>query len=569
MRDGQQVGQRSGGGHRRRRSGPPAWQKAAVAGGAVAVVGAAGFGAYALFGGDGTTTSAKPRPVNTAPPSAKEVRAVGQRFLADWAAGRVPRAAALTDDRVGAGSALTGYAKDVAATSVRFTPGASKGTTLPFDVQAQVSYGGTTSPWTYRASLEVVRDRRTGKALVHWQPTILHPELGPGEQLRIGEPDTPPVQATGRDGKLLDTARYPSLTPVVAGLREKYGKQAGGSSDVEIWIEPAAAAKKAAAAKDGKAAVPETLLVLAKGKPGTVRTTIDPAVQQVAEEQVRKAKRASVVAVRPSTGEILAIANSPAGGFNTALQGSLAPGSTMKVVTASLLLDKGIAASTQEHPCPKYSTYGGWKFQNVEKFELPEGSTFAQSFANSCNTAFVGMAEKLKDDDLTKQSRDVFGIGLNWATGVSTFDGRVPVQSQAQMAASLIGQGGVRANPLVMASVSATAKAGVFKQPYLVAPGFDGRALAKAPRRMKAATATQLRGMMKETAVWGTAAAAMKGLGGDVGAKTGTSEVDGQKKPNAWFTAYRNDVAAAAVVPQTGHGGEFAGPLVRALLAAG
>ena len=53
---------------------------------------------------------------------------------------------------------------------------------------------------------------------------------------------------------------------------------------------------------------------------------------------------------------------------------------------------------------------------------------------------------------------------------------------------------------------------------------------------------------MQLTAASGTAAEAMAGLSGDVGAKTGSAEVDGQKKPNAWFTAYRGDLAAAAVV---------------------
>ncbi|NED06069.1 penicillin-binding protein, partial [Streptomyces sp. SID6648] len=76
------------------------------------------------------------------------------------------------------------------------------------------------------------------------------------------------------------------------------------------------------------------------------------------------------------------------------------------------------------------------------------------SFARSCNTAFISQAPELKDDDLTRQAEQVFGLSMNnWSVGVPTFDGRVPVQSKAQMAASLIGQGGVRMNPLNMASV--------------------------------------------------------------------------------------------------------------------
>jgi cell division protein FtsI/penicillin-binding protein 2 len=61
----------------------------------------------------------------------------------------------------------------------------------------------------------------------------------------------------------------------------------------------------------------------------------------------------------------------------------------------------------------------------------------------------------------------------------------------------------------------------------------------------------------------------MAGLGADMGAKTGSAEVDGQKEPNGWFTAWRGDLAAAAVVQQGGHGGDSAGPVVREMLLKG
>jgi cell division protein FtsI/penicillin-binding protein 2 len=143
------------------------------------------------------------------------------------------------------------------------------------------------------------------------------------------------------------------------------------------------------------------------------------------------------------------------------------------------------------------------------------------------------------------------------------------VQSQAQKAASLIGQGGVRMNPLNMASVVATAKTGTFHQPYLVPASVDDRTLAKGSRSLSADTRAQLKELLQYTAAAGTAAEAMAGLGPDFGAKTGSAEVDNQKKPNGWFTAWKGDLAAAGVVQQGGHGGETAGPIVAALLKAG
>lgn len=72
--------------------------------------------------------------------------------------------------------------------------------------------------------------------------------------------------------------------------------------------------------------------------------------------------------------------------------------------------------------------------------------------------------------------------------------------------------------------------------------------------------------MIRMTATQGTAAGVMAGLGGDIGAKTGSAEVDGQTKSNSWFTGYRNDLAAAAMTQDGGHGVDAAGPIVAAVL---
>lgn len=73
---------------------------------------------------------------------------------------------------------------------------------------------------------------------------------------------------------------------------------------------------------------------------------------------------------------------------------------------------------------------------------------------------------------------------------------------------------------------------------------------------------------MSYTASAGTATEAMAGIGGDRGAKTGSAEVDGQKKPNGWFTAYSGDLAAAAVV-QAGWPRRFDGGPDRGVAAEG
>ncbi|WP_428836762.1 penicillin-binding transpeptidase domain-containing protein [Streptomyces labedae] len=530
----------------------------------VVLTGGAGYGAYALVEGagrDGGDSASQAETVKSGPLTADEVTAAAETFLTAWQSGQVAEAAAATDDPVAAKAALASYVKDARVRDLALTPGAPARHSVTFALKGTVSYEQTTKPLTYDSTLTVVRRAGDGEPRVDWRPSVLHPELREGDKLVTGEAGTPPVKALDRDGGELTTEKYPSLGSVLDGLREKYGEKAGGEAGVELRVVRGEASKKAELADT-------TLLELSEGTPGTVKTTLSPSLQALAEAEVAKRKRASVVVVRPSTGEILAAANSSRG-FNVAFQGSLAPGSTMKVVTSSMLIEKGLASIDKKHPCPKYFSYGGWKFQNLDKFQIKDG-TFRASFAASCNTAFISQAPKLEDDDLTQHAQDYFGLGRNdWKVGVSTFDGAVPVQSKAPMAASLIGQGGVRMNPLNMASVSATVKAGVFHQPYLVSPEVDGRQLATAPRTLSAGTLAQLRELMSYTATAGTATEAMAGVDGERGAKTGSAEVDGQKKPNGWFTAYRGDLAAAAVVQSAGHGGSTAGPVVAALLKAG
>ncbi|WP_077799994.1 penicillin-binding transpeptidase domain-containing protein [Streptomyces sp. JHA26] len=577
-------------GSRRAVAGRRKTRPALIGGAAAVVVGVVGIGAWALYGGgaaaeeNGRTTSAAGEKVKTGPLTAAEVTTAAQRFLTAWQRGDVAGAAAATDDAGAATALLTGWTKDAHVTRVTLTPGTPAGAKVPFSVRATVTYGdeagtgapqnetGTpqreapqgaavSKPLAYDSALTVVRRAGDGEPRVDWHAAVVHPELKDGDTLVTGEAGTPPVKALDRDGGEITAAAYPSLGTVLDGLREKYGKKAGGTAGVELRV---VRGKESKAAK----ASDKTLLELSEGTPGTVRTTLDPELQAAAERQVAGKKRASVVLLRASTGEILAVANG-GHGFNTAFQGSLAPGSTMKVVTASLLIEKGLASADEPHPCPKYFEYGGWKFQNDDEFEIKNG-TFKASFARSCNTAFISQAPELENDDLTEQAQEVFGLGRNdWAIGVPTFDGSVPVQDAAPMAASLIGQGGVRMNPLNMASVSATVRTGTFHQPYLVAPSVDGRRTATASRTMSASTLAQLRELMSYTATNGTAAGAMAGVSGQIGAKTGSAEVDGQDKPNGWFTAYRDDLAAAGVVQQGGHGGDTAGPIVAALLKAG
>ncbi|WP_432746632.1 penicillin-binding protein [Streptomyces sp. JH002] len=539
-------------------------QKVAVIAGVFVVMATgAGFGAYSMLSGDGddggqqnASSTSDAEPEESAPPSAAEVLEVSGDFLDAWAAGDTDGAAALTDDAGSAAQALAALAEDASVSGFTLSAGAPEGGSVPFGVVANIAYEELPErEWSYDSELTVVRDADSGEIVVDWEPSVLYPGLAEGQHIETGPSgELPPVTVLDAEGGELTAQAHPTLKGVLEDIGERFADHSGASPAVVTRIT------------DAEGGTVEELIELAEPVAGEVPTTIVPAIQAAAEAAVADKDRAAVVAIQPSTGAIQGVANAPADSFDIALQGSYAPGSTFKIVTASLLIDEGLASAGAKHPCPKYFEHGGWKFQNLDKFEIKDG-TFADSFAASCNTAFISQAGELSDEALGDHARDAFGLGLTWSVGVSTLDGAVPTQSLAQMAASLIGQGGVRMNPMTMASVSATVKSGTFKQPYLVPAEIGGRELATAAGP-SAATAAELRSLMNRTAVNGTAAEAMAGLSGDIGAKTGSAEVDGQDKPNAWFTGYRNDLAVAAVVPDSGHGGSNAGPVVAQVLSA-
>ncbi|GAP46748.1 penicillin-binding transpeptidase domain-containing protein [Streptomyces azureus] len=538
--------------------------KAAVIGGVFAVmVGGAGYGAYNIMSalnGDGGGTSGVAAEKKSGPPGKDEVQETTAKFFAAWEKGEAATAASYTNNDAAAEQLLTAFGDDAHITDVKITPGAASGTTVPYTVKAKVAYDGKSKPLSYSGKLKVVRGLTTGRPLIDWQPSVVHPDLKKDDTLVTEESANPPIEAVGRDGSVLTKEKYPSLGPVLDALRDKYGEKAGGSPGIELVVR-----------HTGGSAPDTPLLTLAEGKPGRLTTTISPSAQSAAEKAVKRFAQSSVVAVKPSTGEVLAVANNRTDGFNAAFEGQAAPGSTMKIITAAMLIDNGVTTMNGPAPCPAGAVWQGQKFENITDMRPNESATLANSFMRSCNTAFIKLIDEkpLTDASLTQEAEQRFGLGQdNWKTGIVSFDGSVPAVSGPDRAAGAIGQGQVQMSPLNMASVTATAITGTFRQPYLVSPKLDDRQLAQA-EGLKASTAAQLKQMMRLTATQGTAQEAMAGLGGDIGAKTGSAEVDGNAKSNSWFTGFRDDIAAAAMTEQGGHGGDAAGPIVAAVLRTG
>ncbi|MEV8537254.1 penicillin-binding transpeptidase domain-containing protein [Streptomyces sp. NPDC051211] len=540
--------------------------KTAFVGGVfVLVAGGVGFAGYEMLGGDSDDAGlggADAAPLNASGSgevTAEEIERTSRDFLAAWARGDADAAGTLTDDPAAAAEALRGFRETGHVENAVVTPGAASGATVPYTVKATISFEGHEKELAYASELTVVRGKSSGRALVDWRPTVLHPKLIEGATLRTGEAKRGSIQAVDREGRELTAEKYPSLAPVLDTLRTRYADGAAGEPGVETWIEPADAD-----------APNRTLLTLAKGKTKKVQTTLDADVQAAAERAVKKYDRASVVAVRPSTGEISAVANSPAGGFNVAMEGAQAPGSTMKVVTAAMMLEHGLVGGpTSPVECPKEVTWSGRTFHNNKNFSIANG-TFRDSFRRSCNTFFMKAlgplnAKGVEDTALSQTARKYFGLGGVWSIGIVSTDAGIPVSKGPETAASYIGQGKVTMNALSVASLSATVKNGAFRQPVIVPREMIKGELTTA-QPLPGNMAATLRSVMGAAATDGTAAKAMSAVSGDKGAKTGSAEVDGQSDSNSWFTGYADDLAAGSVVQSGGYGSGPAGDVVASVL---
>ncbi|WP_188299432.1 penicillin-binding transpeptidase domain-containing protein [Streptomyces sp. CBMA156] len=527
-----------------------------------ALLAVGGYGAYNVLtavtdngpsaggGGQSADTAAK---APQEPPTAEQAESAAKEFLAAWSRGDVTAAAGLTDHPETARAALSTFHEQVGARSLALTgtgrapADAPSEPALGFHVKAE--FEGTPDAWEYDGVLSFVRSQ-DGRPVVRWKPSVIHPRLTQVTSITVKTLPDPVSKPTDRKGRPLDT--FPSLRAVLPQIAPPDGATAVTGRAVVL---------------SGGGGEPEQLFVLTPPSAPQVRLTLDADLQQAAEEAVKQQSAngnpASLVAIQPSTGHILAIANAPQGGFNRAVAGGQAPGSTMKVITSAALLEAGVSPDTVV-PC-KDTTNSPRAWHNDERGDFPS-YTLTDDFTHSCNTGFIDKGlEKLQPGTLGKVARDQFGLGLEWHIGIPSRDGTIPAPgNKDEAAAQYIGQGQIQVNSLLMASVAATVQNGTFRQPVLR----EDAKRVSAPGKLPADVARDLRAMMNKTATQGTARTPMAGLSGQIGAKTGTVEAGGQAN-NSWFIAYRGDLAVAAEVEGGGHGFSAAGVAAAQVLKAG
>jgi peptidoglycan glycosyltransferase len=359
-------------------------------------------------------------------------------------------------------------------------------------------------------------------------------------------------------------------------------------------------------------------------KGGRVSLTIDPEAQTAAFDGLQalgEGVQGSVVAIEPATGKILAMVSLPTYDpnqlashdfgtvsenydrlnedpakplLNRAIQTTLPPGSTFKLVTAAAAIESGnwdassMVPAGATYQLPETSDDSGLVDNEGRTQCNPKRIPFLTAMEWSCNTTFAQLAIEVGAEAMYDQA-EAFGFNEHYLDdlgpqAVSVFPSGT---NKPQTGQSGFGQFDVKATPLQMAMVSAgIANGGTVMKPYLVdeVQSADLQTLDKAEpselsRAVSPTTANELTKLMVATVNEGTADdAAIDGI--EVAGKTGTAQtgVTG-KPPYAWFTSFAPaddpQVAVAVMIeslpgvsPEEIAGGALGGPIAKAVMEA-
>lgn len=285
-----------------------------------------------------------------------------------------------------------------------------------------------------------------------------------------------------------------------------------------------------------------------------VYLTIDIVIQKIIEREIDKvmqetgAKSATIIAMEPGTGDLLALANRPDynpnsfGEFspktwrNIAISNAFEPGSTFKILTTASALDKKIV-SEGEH----FFDSGAIDVQGRTIHCWKHGGHGSQSFRevveNSCNTGFVTVGLRLGADSFYHYLDD-FGLGKltgidlpGEAKGILINKAKVQPINLATMA---MGQS-IAVTPVqLITAVSASINGGTVLKPQIVkrVKNSSGEIIKEfSPEVMKQVIAQEISAKVKQILERVVANGTGKNAyieGMHIGGKTGTAQKVGQ-----------------------------------------
>lgn len=341
-----------------------------------------------------------------------------------------------------------------------------------------------------------------------------------------------------------------------------------------------------------------------------IRLAMDIHLQKEAEEAFGE-RTGAFVALRPGTGEVLALASRPSFDpnlfskgigprqweelmknpkrplLNRALQSQYPPGSTFKIVTAIAALEEGVIDTDTKATCRGGLAYGRWHFGCWQK--KGHGTlSLHRALVESCDVYFYEAGRKVGIDRLAAHARE---LGLGSEIGlplVKERRGLIPDTKWKEEKRkqpwylgetfnAAIGQGYVATTPFQMAQVaSIVANGGAIYAPSLLLlkdRPEPAKKLNIKPETL-AAVRSALLGVVNEQG--GTGGAARSAMA-QVCGKTGTAQVVGLKRDSkyltelhrdhAWFVSFapyeEPNIALSVMVEHGGHGGGTAAPIAK------
>ena len=385
------------------------------------------------------------------------------------------------------------------------------------------------------------------------------------------------------------------------GIESYYEKQLRGVKGKEVLLRDAYG-RVQGHYQDGAKDVPPV-----PGKNLTL--SIDIELQALAERLLQN-KIGSVVAIEPSTGEVLCLASSPAFNpqmltgrqrgenhrllsqnkqkplLNRAIQGTYPPGSTFKTSQALTYLQEGVITPETSFPCSH-----GFRFKGLHVGCHPHGSPIplVPSLATSCNSYFCwGLYRMIgserfssSQEALTRWKDHMVSMGFGYRLGIDLpgeARGFIPNSgfydkwyggrwNGLTVISISIGQGEVTLTPLQIANLGATiANRGYYIAPHVVKEIQDGEldSLYTTPKYTmvdKRHYETVVEGM-REAVLNGTCRAAnLPGL--EVCGKTGTAQNRGKDHSAFMGFAPMSDpkIAVAVYVENGGFGAVYGVPI--------
>lgn len=263
--------------------------------------------------------------------------------------------------------------------------------------------------------------------------------------------------------------------------------------------------------------------------------------------------------------------------LNRFLSSAQVPGSIFKTVTLTAALENLPDLKDRTFTCTGETTVGG----TVITCPKPHGKMdIASAFANSCNGVFGALAAELGGDTMTKYVEQAGLTRRMSVDGIMTAAGHYDVSEadKGQIGWSGVGQYTDTVNPCnMMTYMGAIANGGTAAVPRLILDITTPSGIPTSWQRteetdtlVQASTASQVKEMIKNNVVQTYGTDRFRGL--DIGAKSGTAEVGGDKRPNAWFAGFLDDpehpYAFIVLVENGGGGASVAGEIAATVLQA-